>query len=331
MDAIKVEALTKQFDGFTAVDHISFRVNQGELFGLLGPNGAGKTTTINMLSTLLKPSSGYAEVAGFDVSVKRYEVRNSIGIVFQEPALDDRLTGRENLEFHALLYGIAKEERKRRIREVFELVELTDRANVLVQKYSGGMRRRLEIARGLIHQPKVLFLDEPTLGLDVQTRRNIWEYVRKLNEQSKVTIILTTHYMEEADYLCRRVAIIDFGKIVALDTPENLKNILGGDVISIEVFPPEKGFEAFKKFSWVRKISQHNGVVRLHVDQGEKKIPLLMGIDQKSEGLHIQSISLRKPTLEDVFLHFTGKTMREREASQNERNRDTMRGHRRGR
>lgn len=325
MCAIKVENLTKQFNGFVAVDHISFSVNHGELFGLLGPNGAGKTTTINMLSTLLKPTSGYAEVTGFDASKNKDAVRNSIGIVFQEPALDNRLTGRENLEFHAMMYGLNKGERRRRIKGVLELVELTHKAGVLVENYSGGMKRRLEIARGLIHKPKVLFLDEPTLGLDAQTRRHIWEYIKNLNQESRVTIILTTHYMEEADYLCERVAIIDFGKIVALDAPQNLKNVLGGDVISIEVAPIENGFQTFKKFLWVKKISQHNGIINLNVEQGEKKIPLLMKIDQQEKGLEIRSVNLRKPTLEDVFLHFTGKTIREKEMSQNERNKEIVR------
>jgi ABC-2 type transport system ATP-binding protein len=321
MDAIRVENLTKQFDDVLAVDHISFTVDQGELFGLLGPNGAGKTTTINMLSTLLRPSSGRAEIAGFEVTRERDAVRKSIGIVFQEPALDNKLTGRENLEFHAMLYGMSREERRTRIQEVLNLVELTEKATVLVQNYSGGMKRRLEIARGLIHRPKVLFLDEPTLGLDTQTRRNIWQYIKNLNEESGVTIILTTHYMDEADYLCGRVAIIDFGKIVAIDTPASLKNILGGDVISVEADPTEKCFEAFKKFPWVREISRHDGTISLNVDQGEKKIPLLIDIDQKREGFEITSINLRKPTLEDVFLHFTGRTMRERESSTGERNR----------
>lgn len=323
--AIKVEKLTKQFNGFVAVDHISFSVSHGELFGLLGPNGAGKTTTINMLSTLLKPTSGYAEVAGFDVSENRNAVRNSIGIVFQEPALDNRLTGRENLEFHAMMYGMSKEERRKKIKGVLELVELTDKADVLVENYSGGMKRRLEIGRGLIHKPNVLFLDEPTLGLDAQTRRRIWEYIKKLNEEGEVTIILTTHYMEEADYLCERVAIMDFGRIVASDTPQNLKNVLGGDVISIEVAPTGKGFEIFKKFPWVKKITQHDGIINLSVEEGEKKIPLLMKIDQQEAGLEIKSVNLRKPTLEDVFLHFTGKTIREKEISQNERNREGVR------
>ncbi len=325
MYAIMVDKLARKFDGFVAVAQISFNVKHGELFGLLGPNGAGKTTTINMLSTLLKPTSGHAEVAGFDVSKNRDAVRNSIGLVFQEPALDNRLTGRENLEFHAMMYGMSKEERRKRIQAVLELVELTDKRDVLVDNYSGGMKRRLEIGRGLIHKPKVLFLDEPTLGLDAQTRRRIWQYIEKLNEESKVTIVLTTHYMEEADYLCGRVAIIDFGKIVALDTPKNLKNVLGGDVISIEVAPIEKGFEIFKKFPWVKKITQHDGIINLSVERGEKKIPLLMKIDQQEAGLEIKSVNLRKPTLEDVFLHFTGKTIREKEMGQNERNKEIVR------
>src|SRR5512139_2181712 len=193
MDAIHVENLTRTFDNLTAVDGVTFAVPAGELFGLLGPNGAGKTTTINMLSTLLRPTSGRAEVAGFDIVKSRDCVRRSIGIVFQEPALDGRLTGRENLEFHTMMYGLGKAERRRRIDEVLALVELTDKAGLQVDKYSGGMKRRLEIARGLTHRPKVLFLDEPTLGLDAQTRRHIWEYVRKLNKDAGVTIILTTH------------------------------------------------------------------------------------------------------------------------------------------
>ena len=209
MDDIRVEQLTKTFGELTAVDRLSFTVPSGELFGLLGPNGAGKTTTINMLATLLKPTSGSAEVAGHDVSKNRDDVRKSIGIVFQEPALDSQLTGRENLEFHSMMYGMGREDRRKRIDEVLGLVELTEKARVQVQNYSGGMKRRLEIARGLIHHPRVLFLDEPTLGLDAQTRRHIWDYIKKLNKEKGVTIILTTHYMEEADYLCGRVAIMD--------------------------------------------------------------------------------------------------------------------------
>ena len=325
MLAIEVKNLIKKFNGLKAVNSISFQVNEGEIFGLLGPNGAGKTTTIKMLTTLTKPSGGEAKVWGFDILKQKNEVRNSIGIVFQEPALDNRLTGKENLDFHARLYGLNKETREKRIREVLKLVELRDKADVLVKDYSGGMQRRLEIARGLMHYPKILFLDEPSLGLDTQTRRRIWEYILGLNKKEKTTIVLTTHYMEEADYLCQRVAIIDFGKIVALDTPANLKNILGGDVISIEVVPFEEAFPIFQKISWVKKINQHNGTINLNCEQGEKKIPLLMKIDQENLGFEIKSINLRKPTLEDVFLHFTGKTIREREVSQAEKNKAAMR------
>jgi len=325
MCVIKAENLTKWFNGFVAVDHISFSMNQGELFGLLGPNGAGKTTVINMLSTLLKPTSGYAEVAGFDISKNKDDVRGSIGIVFQELALDNRLTGRENLEFHAMMYGIGKEERRKRIKEVLELVELTDKTDVLVEKYSGGMKRRLEIARGLIHKPKVLFLDEPTLGLDAQTRRHIWDYIKKLNKGSEIAIILTTHYMEEADYLCDRVAIIDHGKIVALDTPNKLKDVLGGDVVSLEV---ERGIEDLmshlKNLKWVKMIKKHNRFLNLTMEKGEKRIPELINIAQKI-GIIVSSVNLRKPSLEDVFLHFTGKTIREQETSHNERSREKMR------
>lgn len=325
MLAIKTKNLTKEFDSLRAVDNVSFDVKEGEIFGLLGSNGAGKTTLIKMLATLLNPTSGQAKVWGFDILTQRDEVRNSIGIVFQEPALDNRLTGRENLDFHARLYDLDKETRQKRIKEVLNLVELQDKANVLVINYSGGMQRRLEIARGLMHFPKVLFLDEPTLGLDPQTRRNIWDYILKLNQKEKATIFLTTHYMEEADYLCNRIAIIDFGKIVTLDTSQNLKNILGGDVISIEASPQKRAFEILQKLPWVKKIKEHDNFIDLTVDRGENKIPLLMKIGQREEEIEIKTVNLRKPTLEDVFLHFTGKTIREVETSQIGRNKMIMR------
>ncbi len=327
MSAIQVEKLKKEFNGLIAVNEITFEVKEGELFGLLGPNGAGKTTTLNMLATLIKPTSGQAFVAGFDILKERDKVRKSIGMVFQEPALDNYLTGRENLEFHGMMYGLSRKEAKERVREALKIVELEEFADKLVQTYSGGMKRRLEIARALVHQPKILFLDEPTLGLDAQTRRKIWEYIKKLNKEKGVTIILTTHYMEEADFLADRVAIIDYGKIVALDTPENLKNILGGDVISIEVDNHQNAKKAFEKLPWVKKINQENGIFYLQVEKGEEKIPLLIRIDQEEAGFQIKSINLRKPTLEDVFLHFTGRTIREREASQTERFRERAKIH----
>ncbi|GBD93206.1 daunorubicin/doxorubicin resistance ATP-binding protein DrrA [bacterium BMS3Abin05] len=324
MDSIKVENLVKQFNGFTAVDHISFRVPQGEIFGLLGPNGAGKTTTINLLSTLLKPTSGSAKVSGHDIFDHRDEVRKNIGIVFQEPALDNQLTGRENLTFHAMMYGINKDERRKRIKRVVELVELTPKIDVLVDHYSGGMKRRLEIARGLIHRPKVLFLDEPTLGLDTQTRRHIWDYIKKLNRENQVTIILTTHYMEEADYLCDRVAIIDHGKIVALDTPDQLKEMLGGDVISLELDGRVDDLMAvLKNLEWVNTMKKHGDHLNLTVETAEKRIPEIITTAQKI-GVVVRSVNLHKPSLEDVFLHFTGKTIREQEVSQIQRNRETV-------
>lgn len=327
MDAIHVESLTRKFDGFTAVDGISFSVAEGELFGLLGPNGAGKTTTINMLSTLLRPTSGSATVAGFDVGGDRDRVRQSIGVVFQEPALDGKLTGRENLEFHTMMYGIGKAERRRRIADVLALVELTDKASTRVEKYSGGMKRRLEIARGLTHKPKVLFLDEPTLGLDAQTRRHIWEYIRKLNREGGVTIILTTHYMEEADFLCGRIAIMDHGKFVALDTPARLKDILGGDVVSLEIEGDAAAFlEELGRQDWIKRSKLRDGVLSLTMEKGERRIAELV-VMAREKSVAVNAVNLRKPSLEDVFLHFTGRTIREQEANQSERNRAIMRAH----
>lgn len=330
MHAIKVEDLTKKFSENTAVDHISFTVNEGELFGLLGPNGAGKTTTINILSTLLKPTSGYAEVAGFNIAKDKEAIRNSIGIVFQDTALDNRLTGRENLEFHSVMYGMSKRERTDRINLVLDLVELSDKADMLVNKYSGGMKRRLEIARGLIHKPKVLFLDEPSLGLDAQTRRHIWEYIKRLNKED-VTIIMTTHYMEEADYLCERVAIIDHGKIVAMDTPKNLKDALGGDIVSLEIQDqPYEGFATgLGSNGWLKSYERHEGYLDLKVESADKHIPEILQVAEKG-GLSIDSVNIRKPSLEDVFLSYTGKTIREEEGSQADRAREwTVRRRRR--
>jgi len=323
--AIQVKNLTKVFNGFTAVDQISFTVKTGELFGLLGPNGAGKTTTINMLSTLLKATSGYGEVSGYDISRNKDNIRRSIGVVFQEPALDIKLTGKENLEFHAMMYGIEKEERKKRIKEVLELVELTEKEKVLVEKYSGGMKRRLEIARGLIHEPNVLFLDEPTLGLDAQTRRHIWDYIKRLNKEGGVTIILTTHYMEEADFLCDRIAIMDRGKFVAMDAPGRLKDILGGDVVFLEIEGNANALvNRINNLDWIKNITRHGENLSLTMERGERRIPELINIANE-KGVEVTCVHLRKPSLEDVFLHFTGKTIREEETTQAERNREILR------
>ena len=316
MKIIEVNNIIKKFKDFLAVNDISFEVQEGEIFGLLGPNGAGKTTTIKMLTTLLAPTSGSAFIAGFDVSKQKDKVRENIGIVFQEPALDKYLTGRENLDFHAQMYNMPSILRKKRIKEVLELVELSDKANELVENYSGGMQRRLEIARGLMHNPKILFLDEPTLGLDTQTRRRIWEYIEKLNKEIKTTIILTTHYMEEADYLCNRTGIMDKGKIVVSDTPKNLKNIIGADVITFEIESGE--CEQFKNLDFVRECVKHDELVSLSVENGEQKIPPLMEFAQ-THNIKIKSVELHKPSLEDVFLHFTGKTIRESNSGEDER------------
>ncbi len=256
---IEVKALTKVFDNeIRAVDGISFTVDEGEILGFLGPNGAGKTTTLNMLATLLRPTSGTATVNVHDILAEPDAVRRSIGYVFQDPTLDLELTGRENLDFHGRLYSLKRDVRRQRIEEMLELVQLTDRADDLVKTYSGGMKRRLEIARGLLHHPQVLFLDEPTLGLDPQTRRSIWEHIQRLNQDKNITIILTTHYTEEANYLCDRILIIDFGKIVALDTPDNLKARLEGDIVSLAFKDPAgmvKIRPLLEEKDWVRRIS----------------------------------------------------------------------------
>ncbi len=314
MEPIVVKNLTKTFNGFKAVDSISFTVKKGEIFGLLGPNGAGKTTTIKMLVTLLKPSSGEAKVAGYDAVKQPNMVRKNIGIVFQEPTLDLELTAKENLDFHARLYGLNKKRREERIKEVLKLVDLYDKANLQVKKFSGGMQRRLEIARGLLHFPKVLFLDEPTLGLDAQTRRKIWDYIIEMKEREDVTIILTTHYIEEADKLCDRVAIIDKGKIIALDDPENLKKMVGEDVVSLTVNDPERLIDELA-LEEIRKIVRIEDRLELSVVKGETMIPRIVEIAQKV-GVEVKSVSLRKPTLEDVFIHLTGREIRE-ESSKN--------------
>lgn len=312
MDIIRTKNLTKKFNDFTAVDHISFSVRKGEIFGFLGPNGAGKTTTIKMLTTLLYPTEGSATLFGFDILKQRDKVRQNIGIVFQDPALDTELTGRENLDFHARMYGLSKNDRKNRIDEVLRLVDLVDKKDVLVKNYSGGMKRRLEIARGLMHYPTVLFLDEPTLGLDAQTRHAIWDYIKKMNKEENTTIFLTTHYMDEADYLCDRIGIIDHGKILIINTTKSLKNSVGNDVITLSCSNMDKLTERLENESWIKNIKRHNSQLTLGVKKGEEKIPIIVEIAQKLK-IKIKSISVRKPTLDDVFIYFTGHTMRDQE------------------
>jgi ABC-2 type transport system ATP-binding protein len=324
MNAIEIRDLSKHFDKLKAVDRISFSIKKGEMFGLLGPNGAGKTTTIKMLSTILRPTGGNADVWGHDIHEEPDEVRRAIGIVFQDPAIDDYLTGEENLDFHARMYGMDKDVRKKRTMDVLKLVNLSDKAGILVKEYSGGMKRRLEIARGLMHYPKVLFLDEPTLGLDAQTRRAIWEYIKKLNREEKITIILTTHYMEEADYLCDRVAIIDRGKVLAIDTPDNLKETIGGDIISLKSSDTKKLEKIYMKEPFVKNIKMHDGHINLYVERPEKRIPRIIEMANRVK-VEINSANIHRPTLEDVFLHYTGRRIREEGADLKERMREHIR------
>jgi len=304
MSAIETIDLRKEFKNTIAVDGINLEIKKGEVFGLLGPNGAGKTTTISMLCTILKPTSGTALVNGFDIVKEQDKVRKSIGIVFQDPSLDERLTGRENLEMHAALYGV--KDRKKRIKEVLELVNLSDKADMLVKTYSGGMKRRLEIARGLTHHPEILFLDEPTLGLDPQTRSHIWEYIKSLAEKEGITILLTTHYMDEAESLCDRIAIIDHGKIIALDTPENLKRSLKGDSIVLKVSDVERAKTI------LGKVKVFDGRMTVYVKNDDKELPRML-YKLKRNRIEVYEASIRRPTLNDVFLSLTGREIREEE------------------
>jgi ABC-2 type transport system ATP-binding protein len=310
--AIHVDHLTRKFNELVAVNDISFDIGQGEIFGLLGPNGAGKTTTLAMLSTMLKPTSGSATVNGMDIGTNEDGVRKSIGIVFQDQSLDEELTAWENMDFHGRLYRIPGETRRQRITELLQLVELEDRKDDIVKTFSGGMRRRLEIARGLLHRPVVLFLDEPTLGLDPQTRNHLWVYIAKLAKDNGITIILTTHYMEEADRLCNRVAIIDHGKIIALDTPGNLKDGIGGDVITIQSPDPDAIIAALSE-PWVSRIERHGSSVTIALKNAEQHVSRIVTL-LTGKGIGVESIAIHKPTLEDVFLSFTGKSIREEEA-----------------
>jgi len=319
--AIHTENLTRRFNSLVAVDHISFDIQQGEIFGLLGPNGAGKTTTLSMLSTMLAPSEGTAAINGIEVTRDADGVRKSIGIVFQDQSLDEELTAWENMDFHGRLYRIPAETRNQRITELLTLVELNDRRDDIVKTFSGGMRRRLEIARGLLHHPSVLFLDEPTLGLDPQTRNHLWTYIATLAKEKGITIIITTHYMEEADRLCNRIAIIDHGKIIAIDTPENLKNGLGGDLVTIKS-PDLSGVVEALKESWIVQAETHNDEVVVSLKNADQYVSTIVTL-LNTHNVPISSISIHKPTLEDVFLSFTGKSIREQEADVKE----TMRMH----
>jgi ABC-2 type transport system ATP-binding protein len=307
--AISVKDLRKSFGDFEAVRGVNFEVATGEVFGFLGPNGAGKTTTINMLCTLTKPSGGAAAVAGYDVVAAKDDVRRHIGLVFQDPTLDGYLSAEQNLRLHAELYGVEKAVVKPRMRQVLEMVGLWDRKDSQVMTFSGGMRRRLEIARGLMHSPRVLFLDEPTIGLDPQTRASIWGYIRQLQQQEEITIFMTTHYMDEAEF-CGRIAIMDNGEIVALDTPDALKEGVGADRIRIETADDERAIAALgERFGLEATVSE--GAVTFAVAEGEEFVPRLFA----ELGVPIRSVSLSRPTLDDVFMSHTGSTIRDAEES----------------
>ncbi len=310
-EIIKVEGLTKVFNhSLVAVNNISFSVKQGEIFGFLGPNGAGKTTTINMLITILKPTKGKATILGSDIANESNEVRSSIGLVPQEYTADDDLTGIENILLCADLYGIPRSISKKRAIELLKLVELIDFNDKKVHTYSGGMRRRLELACGLINRPKVLFLDEPTLGLDVQTRTATWNYIKTLKNEYGMTLFMTTHYLEEADSLCDRIAIIDHGKIVITGTPTELKDSLGGDIITLSIKEDTDITELVKKIQHVREVKKENGSYMIKSEIGEVTAPLIIEALRK-EGHVVTKLSLTKPTLNEVYLQYTGKSMRD--------------------
>ncbi len=307
---IETRQLTKSYGQLKAVDELTITVESKEVFGLLGPNGAGKTTAISMLCTILPPTSGSATVNGFDIVREANKVRKSIGIVFQDPSIDDRLTGRENLFMHANLYGVPASEQKERINRILKLVELEDRANDLLRTYSGGMRRRLELGRGLIHYPKVLFLDEPTVGLDPQTRDHIWKYIKELKETHDITVVLTTHYMDEADRLSDRIGIIDHGKMVILDTPSKLKDTLEGDVIVVRANDLDALSGLASKWLGFTKATIVDGALEITVRNGRAVMPRIMELATQNN-IYVESILLREPNLEDVFLHYTGRNIRE--------------------
>jgi ABC-2 type transport system ATP-binding protein len=303
---IETHEISKVYDDFTAVNSINLKVPKNSVYGVLGPNGAGKTTLISMLCTILHPTSGTATVNGYDVMKNSKEVRQSIGVVFQSRALDDILTGREHLEMHAALYGVPMDLRKQRIEEVLDLIALGDKADEYTKTYSGGMKRRLEIGRGLIHHPKILFLDEPTLGLDPQTRENIWEYIQELNKTEDITVLMSTHYMEEADKLCDEIAIINHGQIITADSPKNLKRDLKADVITIKVDDTEKFIKEAEKLDFIKNIMVVDTYIKMMVESGENLVATVVNFANDND-IIVKSIELEHPNLEDVFINLTGK------------------------
>jgi ABC-2 type transport system ATP-binding protein len=309
---IRVRGLVKRYGPIEAVAGIDLDVHRGEIFGFLGPNGAGKSTTISILCTLVAASAGTATVAGHDVARDPHTVRRSIGLIFQEPSLDDQLTGRENLQFHALVYGVPRAERRRRIDDALRTVDLVERADSPVRTFSGGMRRRLEIARGILHTPEVLFLDEPTQGLDPQTRASIWEHLRRLRAERGLTMFMTTHYMDEAEW-CDRIAIIDHGRIVALGTPEELKARVGGDVVTLSTDDDARAAREITERLGITPSPAPGGLL-IEVADGPAFVPALIG----ALSLHTRSVTVRRPSLDDVFLKLTGRAIRDEQADAQE-------------
>jgi len=305
MPIIRIQDLVKSYNGVKAVDGVSFEVEEGESFGFLGPNGAGKTTTINILCTLLAPTSGNVEVNGYDCVKEASKVRSSIGLVFQETTLDNELTAYENLKFHGYLYNMGRQLIEKRIQDILGVVALYDRRNDLVKTFSGGMKRRLEIGRGLLHMPKVLFLDEPTLGLDPQTRSHVWEFIEVLRKEDGVTIFMTTHYMDEAE-VCNRIAIIDHGKIIACGSPEALKKGIQGDSIYLVTSDDERACRELKKEFSLDAKKVKDGLL-FNVEAGDSFIPKIFS----KLSTNILSVKIKKPTLEDVFIHLTGRELRD--------------------
>jgi len=306
MAIIETRKLAKSFGKIQAVRGIDLDIEKGEIFGLLGPNGAGKTTTIGMLCTIVRPTSGSASIASHDVVKEPAEVRRQVGIVFQDPTLDTVLTGRENLQLHARLYGVPSGKRDSRIKELLKLVDLEDRADDITRTYSGGMRRRLELARGLLHRPAVLFLDEPTLGLDPQTRARTWEYIKRMARTEQTTVVLTTHYMEEAEQVCDRVGIIDRGLIIALGTPDELKQTMGGYKVVLRAKKPP--MERIRSLPYVTEAKEEDGLVEITMKEAHLHLPDLL-----SKVPDVECVETRVPTLNDVFIKLTGRDIREEE------------------
>ena len=319
MKAIEVDSLTKEFGNFKAVDNISFKIEEGEIFGFLGPNGAGKSTTMMILTTLLKPTSGYALVGGHNVVSEAKKVRKKIGYVQQEISVDEFLTGRENLYLHARINQVPNNQISSRIDEVIELVELTEKQDKAALTYSGGMRKRLDIANGLLSRPSVLFLDEPTVGLDIQTRRKIWEYIRKIRQDFGMTIFISTHYMEEADNLCDRIGIIDVGKIQIIDKPKSMKSAIGNEIITFSLVDGKANQDALinqiSKIEFVKEVKNKQDLIKVLSTKSNEVIPKIFQ-ESMNLGINISSLSLKQPTLDDVFISYTGHELRDETENQ---------------